>query len=75
MARVKKIVAADDDIASCSNNAAFMITIAAEMFVQHLVEKTHEIIKSEKKPRRNIQYNDVGKFDSHQKQGCPMGYD
>jgi len=61
VARVKKIINADDEIGNCSNNAAFVITIATEMFVQHLVEKTHEVIKAEKKPRRNVQYNDVGK--------------
>jgi hypothetical protein len=62
VARVKKIIHADDEIQNCSNNAAFVITIATEMFVQHLVEKTHEIIKAEKRPRRNVQYSDVGKF-------------
>jgi hypothetical protein len=60
VARVKKIVHADDEIQNCSNNAAFVITIATEMFIQHLVEKTHEIIKAEKRPRRNVQYGDVG---------------
>jgi len=61
VARVKKIINADEEIGNCSNNAAFVITIATEMFVQHLVERTHEVIKAEKKPRRNVQYNDVGK--------------
>ncbi|KIW03231.1 uncharacterized protein PV09_05453 [Verruconis gallopava] len=59
LARVKKIIHADDDIQSCSNNAAFVITIATEMFIQHLVERTFEIIKAEKRPRRNVQYGDV----------------
>jgi len=61
VARIRKIINADDDIPNCSNNAAFVIAVATEMFVQHLVERTHEIIKAEKKPRRNVQYNDVGK--------------
>jgi hypothetical protein len=56
---VKKIIAADDDISNCSNNAAFVITVAAEMFLQHLVEQSYNIVKSERKPRRNIQYRDV----------------
>jgi hypothetical protein len=60
VARVKKIIQADDDIQSCSNNAAFVITIATELFIQNLVERTHEIIKAEKRPRRNVQYGDVG---------------
>ncbi|KAF2405093.1 hypothetical protein EJ06DRAFT_552535 [Trichodelitschia bisporula] len=59
LARVKKIINQDDDISGCSNNAAFVITIATEMFVQYLVERTHDVIKAEKRPRRNVQYNDV----------------
>lgn len=59
VARVKKIIAADEDIASCSNNGAFVIAVATEMFVQYLVERTHDVVKSERKPRRNIQYRDV----------------
>lgn len=62
VARVKKIIAQDDDINNCSNNAAFVITVATEMFLQHLVEQSHNVVKSERKPRRNIQYRDVGKF-------------
>ena len=62
VARIRKIINADDDIPNCSNNAAFVIAVATEMFVQHLVERTHEIIKAEKKPRRNVQYNDVGSY-------------
>lgn len=61
MARVKKIIAADEDISACSNNAAFVITVATEMFLQHLVEQSYNIVKSERKPRRNVQYRDVGK--------------
>lgn len=60
VARVKKIISQDDDINNCSNNAAFVITVATEMFLQHLVEQSHNVVKSERKPRRNIQYRDVG---------------
>lgn len=60
MARVKKIIATDPDVSACSNNAAFVITVATEMFLQHLVEQSYNIVKSERKPRRNIQYRDVG---------------
>ncbi|KAI4721568.1 histone-fold-containing protein [Aureobasidium sp. EXF-10727] len=59
VARVKKIIHADDDIANCSNNAAFAITAATELFLQYLVEQTQNVVKAEKKPRRNIQYKDV----------------
>lgn len=62
VARVKKIISQDDDISNCSNNAAFVITVATEMFLQHLVEQSHNVVKSERKPRRNIQYRDVGEF-------------
>lgn len=62
VARVKKIISQDDDISNCSNNAAFVITVATEMFLQHLVEQSHNVVKSERKPRRNIQYRDVGAF-------------
>lgn len=62
LARVKKIIAADDDIAACSNNAAFVMTVATEMFLQHLVDRSYSIVKSEKKPRRNLQYRDVGMY-------------
>jgi hypothetical protein len=37
-----------------------VITVAAEMFMHHLTEKTYDVVKSERKPRRNIQYKDVG---------------
>jgi len=57
---VKKIIGADEDISACSNNAAFAIAVATEMFIQHLAEQTHNVVKSEKKPRRNVQYRDVG---------------
>jgi len=60
VARVKKIIQADPDIATCSNNAAFAITVATEQFLQYLVEKTHNVAKAEqKKARRNIQYKDI----------------
>lgn len=75
VSRVKKIIGLDTDINQCSNNAAFVTTIATvcflcpssqqiltfiqEMFIQHLAEQSHNVVKSEKKPRRNIQYKDV----------------
>ena len=62
MARVKKIIAADPDTGACSNNAAFAIAIASQLFVQHLVEQTHNVVKSERRARPNIQYKDVGKL-------------
>ncbi|KAF2164792.1 hypothetical protein M409DRAFT_67536 [Zasmidium cellare ATCC 36951] len=61
LARVKKIINVDPDTGNCSNNAAFCITVATEMFLQHLVEQSYTQVKTEhtQKPRRNIQYRDV----------------
>jgi len=59
LARVKRILQLDEDISQCSNNAAFVITVATEMFIRYLAEQGHNIVKSERKPRRNIQYKDL----------------
>ncbi|KAK7432630.1 hypothetical protein QQZ08_000838 [Neonectria magnoliae] len=66
LSRVKKIISQDPEIGICSNNAAFVITLAAEMFVQHLADESHTQAKLERKPRRNIQYKDVANAVSHQ---------
>jgi histone-like transcription factor (CBF/NF-Y) len=65
VARIKKIVHADEDLATCSNNAAFVMTIATEMFVQHLVERSFEIVKAEKRGKKSLQYLDIGMYPSH----------
>jgi len=65
LSRVKKIIALDQDIALCSNNAAFVITVATEMFIQYMAEQAHVVVKSERKPRRNIQYRDLSTAVSH----------
>jgi DNA polymerase epsilon subunit 4 len=59
LARVKKIIAQDEDIAQCSNSAAFAISVATEIFLRHLTEQAHNVVKSERKPRRNIAYKDI----------------
>ncbi|KAI0396410.1 histone-fold-containing protein [Xylariaceae sp. FL0594] len=66
LSRVKKIVAQDQDINICSNNAAFVITLATEMFIQYLAEEGLNMAKLERKPRRNIQYKDLANAVSHQ---------
>ena len=33
--------------------------MATELFIQHLATTTHNVVKAERKPRRNIQYRDV----------------
>ncbi|KAG6018498.1 hypothetical protein E4U41_003851, partial [Claviceps citrina] len=59
LSRVKKIINQDSDVHMCSNNAAFVITLAAEMFIQHLAEEANTQAKLERKPRRNVQYKDI----------------
>ncbi|KAF3061374.1 putative transcription factor C16C4.22 [Daldinia childiae] len=65
LSRVKKIVAQDQDIGICSNNAAFVITLATEMFIQYLAGESFTMAKLGK-PRRNIQYKDLAAAVSHQ---------
>ncbi|ROW14515.1 hypothetical protein VPNG_03154 [Cytospora leucostoma] len=59
LSRVKKIIAVDPDINICSNNAAFAITLATELFIQYLAEQGHNMAKLDRKPRRNVQYKDL----------------
>ncbi|KAI3335193.1 histone-fold-containing protein [Ustulina deusta] len=66
LSRVKKIIAQDQDISICSNNAAFVITLATEMFIQYLASEGLNMAKLERKPRRNIQYKDLANAVSHQ---------
>jgi len=65
LSRVKKIIALDSDVNMCSNNAAFVITLATELFIQYLAEQGHRVVKSERKPRRNIQYRDLSNAVAH----------
>ncbi|KAF2844564.1 hypothetical protein T440DRAFT_484085 [Plenodomus tracheiphilus IPT5] len=68
LARVQKIITADPNHLTVSKNASFAIALATEMFIQHLATTTHNVVKAERKPRRNIQYRDVssavGKTDN-----------
>lgn len=59
VARVQKIIQADPERITTSKNAAFAIALATEMFIQHMAVTTHNVVKAERKPRRNIQYRDV----------------
>ncbi|OJJ50808.1 hypothetical protein ASPZODRAFT_106685 [Penicilliopsis zonata CBS 506.65] len=59
VSRIKKIIQLDDDIVQCSQNATFLISVATEMFIQYLAEQGHNVIKSERKPRKIIQYKDL----------------
>ncbi|KAL1955512.1 hypothetical protein VTO42DRAFT_8466 [Malbranchea cinnamomea] len=59
LSRIKKIIRLDEDIQQCSNSSTFLIAMATEMFIQYLVEQGHNVVKSERKPRKNIQYRDL----------------
>ncbi|PLB42224.1 histone-fold domain-containing protein [Aspergillus candidus] len=59
IARIKKIIQLDDDIVQCSSNATFVIAMATEQFIQHLTAQAHNVVKSERKPRKGIQYKDL----------------
>ncbi|KAL2438386.1 hypothetical protein ABEF95_008266 [Exophiala dermatitidis] len=59
LARVKKIIAMDDEIGQCSTTGAFAISVATEIFIRYLTEQAYNVVKSERKPRRNIAYKDV----------------
>ncbi|KAI9752836.1 MAG: hypothetical protein M4579_005451 [Chaenotheca gracillima] len=59
LTRIKRIIRVDDDVQNCANTAAFAITIATEMFIQYLAEQGMNVVKSERKPRKNIQYKDL----------------
>jgi hypothetical protein len=61
----------DDELPSCSNGAAFLIAVATEMFIQYLTERSFEMARSERKPRKNIQYQDVGASPSPYPLPCP----
>ncbi|PHH74354.1 hypothetical protein CDD82_4971 [Ophiocordyceps australis] len=65
LSRVKKIINQDADVVVCSNNAAFVITCATEMFIQHLAAEAHAQARLERKPRRNVQYKDLANAISH----------
>ncbi|KAL4894746.1 histone-fold-containing protein [Aspergillus ambiguus] len=59
ISRIKKIIQLDEDIVQCSSNATFVIAMATEMFIQYLTEQGHNVVKSERKPRKTVQYKDL----------------
>ncbi|KAI9658212.1 MAG: hypothetical protein M1829_006816 [Trizodia sp. TS-e1964] len=59
LTRIKRIIQVDEDIRASSSGANFLITIATELFIQYLAEQGHNVVKAERKPRRNIQYKDI----------------
>ncbi|OQD74755.1 hypothetical protein PENDEC_c009G02531 [Penicillium decumbens] len=65
ISRIKKIIQLDEDIVQCSNNSTFVIAMATEMFIQYLAEQAHNVVKSERKPRKTVQYKDLATAVSH----------
>ncbi|KAL2865700.1 Rieske [2Fe-2S] iron-sulfur domain-containing protein [Aspergillus lucknowensis] len=59
IARIKKIIQLDEDIVQCSSNATFVVAMATQLFIQYLTEQGHNVVKSERKPRKTIQYKDL----------------
>ncbi|KAL1977371.1 hypothetical protein VTN31DRAFT_230 [Thermomyces dupontii] len=59
IARVKRIVQQDEDIVQCSSKATFLIAMATELFIQYLAEQGYNVVKSERKPRKTLQYKDL----------------
>lgn len=59
LSRVKRLIGLDSDINQCSNPGAFLITHATELFIQHLATSAHTVVRSERKPRKNIAYKDL----------------
>ncbi|KAK7203149.1 hypothetical protein BZA70DRAFT_283986 [Myxozyma melibiosi] len=57
LARVKKIIKLDEDVRACSNSASFAVTVATEMFIQYLCEKSLQMSKSDK--RKTLHYKDL----------------
>ncbi|RHZ59758.1 hypothetical protein CDV55_103155 [Aspergillus turcosus] len=57
--RIKKIIHLDEDIVQCSGNATFVVAKATELFIQYLAQQGHNVVKSERKPRKVIQYKDL----------------
>ncbi|KAJ5218619.1 uncharacterized protein N7498_000718 [Penicillium cinerascens] len=65
ISRIKKIIQLDEDIVQCSNNSTFVIAMATEMFIQNLAEQAYNVVKSERKPRKTVQYKDLATAVSH----------
>lgn len=58
-ARVKTIMREDKDVASVSHDAVFAVTLATEMFLEYLVQKSYSSTKTE--GRKIVSYKDVSR--------------
>ncbi|KAF8434934.1 histone-fold-containing protein [Terfezia claveryi] len=57
LTRVKRIIKLDEEIGTCSSSAAFLVTVAAEMFIQYLAKQGYK--GAQKDRRKNLQYKDL----------------
>ncbi|KAF8425630.1 histone-fold-containing protein [Tirmania nivea] len=57
LTRVKRIIKLDEEIGTCSSSAAFLVTVAAEMFIQYLANQGYK--GAQKDRRKNLQYKDL----------------
>ncbi|KAJ2616068.1 hypothetical protein H4S08_000943 [Coemansia sp. RSA 1365] len=58
-ARVRRIIKEDKDIVACGSDSLYMITRAAEYFVDSLVRESFEFSRLDK--RKTVQYKDMAK--------------
>ncbi|KAI9836407.1 MAG: hypothetical protein M1819_001437 [Sarea resinae] len=65
LSRIKRIIHVDEDVNNCSSNATFAIAIATEMFIQYLADRTHSVMKTDRKQRRVVQYKDIANAVSY----------
>ncbi|ODQ52169.1 histone-fold-containing protein, partial [Saitoella complicata NRRL Y-17804] len=57
LARIKKIIKVDDEITQCSAPATFLISVATEMFIQHLAAAGHA--QSRLDGAKTLRYKDL----------------
>jgi histone H3/H4 len=57
LSRVKRIMKADPDVKNVSADAAYLVTRAAELFLQRITERSAEVTRSGGK--KTVMYQDV----------------
>lgn len=49
----------------------YRLTYKQEMFIKYLAEQGHNVVKSERKPRKTLQYKDLGNKREYGALQCP----
>ncbi|KAK9472355.1 histone-fold-containing protein, partial [Dipodascopsis tothii] len=57
LARVKRIIKLDEEVRTCSNPAAFAVTIATELFIEYLCEQGLQMSRNDR--RKTLHYKDL----------------